>query len=469
MKKNERSPGINSFTPGDTRSLRKVVRILYLTVLVMTLSLAQIMAGTSFSEQAKSISGKVTDTTGATLPGVSVSVKGTAIGTITNGDGSFSLTNISENATLQFSFVGMKTLEVNTVGKIQINVSMEEQTIGLEEIVTVGYGTKKKVNLTGSVATVQSEELVQVPSANVSEILTGKAPGLFTKQDQGVPGSDFSTLSIRGYDAPLILVDGIETSWTRMDPNEIESISVLKDAAAAVYGARAGNGVILITTKRGTTNKANIVLSSSYTFQQPTTIPEFVSSGKYTELLREGEFNSGLPYTYSEEDVQKFKDGNDPDYVNENWYKAAFRDWAPMQSHNVAVRGGNEKVKYYMTVGYMDQSSIYKSGDLSFNRYNARSNVDAQITDRLSVSLDMSFRNELRKAPQTSLDNIWINMKTALPIWPATLPDPKKGGAYSGFLERSPVAQTISDMTGFNDDIQRYFTGKISLSYKIPG
>lgn len=122
-----------------------------------------------------------------------------------------------------------------------------------------------------------------------------------------------------------------------------------------------------------------------------------------------------------------------------------------------------------MTVGYLDQSSIYRSGDLSFNRYNARSNVDAQITDRLSASLDMSFRNEIRHAPQTSLDNIWINLKTALPVWSASLPDPTRGGAYSGFLERSPVAQTVSDLTGFNDDIQRYFTGKISLKYKVPG
>lgn len=469
MKKNERSPGRNAMTPRDNRSLQKVVKMLYVTVFFLTFCLSQIMAGTLVSQQAKSIFGKVTDNSGATLPGVTVVVKGTSTGTITDSAGNFSLTNIPENSILQFSFVGMKTMEVNIKGKSQINVSLDEETIGLNEIVTVGYGTKKKVNLTGSVATVQSEELVKVPSANVSEVLTGKASGLFTKQGQGVPGADYATISIRGYDAPLILVDGIETSWTRMDPNEIETISVLKDAAAAVYGARAGNGVILITTKRGTSNKPSIIYTSNYSFQAPTTVPEFVSSAKYAELLREGQFNSGLPYTYSTEDIEKFKAGNDPDYVNENWYKAAFREWSPMQSHNVAVRGGNEKVKYYMSVGYLDQSGTYKSGDLNFNRYNARSNVDAQITDRLSVSIDMSYRNEARNAPQTSLDDIWINLKTALPVWRATLPDPKKGGAYSGFLERSPVAQTISDMTGFNDDLQRYFTGKISLKYKIPG
>ncbi len=469
MNKDGTIKGNKLLSQKGTSTLRNDLKMLHLTVLFLIFSLIQVTASNSYSQQVKTVAGKVTEESGQSLPGVTVLIKGTTNGTITNSDGIFTISSIPNNAVLVFSFVGMETQEISVGNQTQLNVVLKVSSIGLEEVITIGYGTTKKVNLTGSVATVKSDELIQVPSANVSEVLTGKAPGLFTKQDQGVPGSDFSTLSIRGYDSPLILVDGIETSWTRMDPNEIESVSVLKDAAAAVYGARAGNGVILITTKRGTSNKPSIIYTSSYTLQQPTTVPEFVSSAKYVELLREGEFNSNLPYTYTEDDLQKFKDGTDPDHVNENWYKAAFKSWTPMQSHNLAVRGGNEKIKYYMTVGYLDQSSIYKSGDLSFNRYNARSNVDAQITDRLSVSIDMSFRNEERHAPQTSLDNIWINLKTAIPVWSATLPDPKKGGAYSGFLERSPVAQTISDMTGFNDDLQRYFTGKISVKYKVPG
>jgi TonB-linked SusC/RagA family outer membrane protein len=186
-------------------------------------------------------------------------------------------------------------------------------------------------------------------------------------------------------------------------------------------------------------------------------------------VLREGQFNYKLPYTYSEEDLEKFKIGGDPDYPNANWYKAAFREWSPMHSHNLAVRGGSDNIKYYLGIGYLDQQGTYKSNDLNFNRYNVRSNIDAQISNSLSVSVDLSFRNETRNAPQTSLDNIWINLKTALPVWPATLPDPTKGGAYSGFLERSPVAQTISDLTGSNYNRQRYFDGKISAKYKIPG
>ena len=437
--------------------------------LAFLFSLFLFIGTASGSMQSGLVKGKVVNLQGESIPGVTVVVKGTTQGTITDIDGAYSLNNVPSTGTLVFSFVGMKTQEITVAGKNEINISLEEESIGLAEIVTVGYGKQKKVNLTGSVSTIHSDELVRVPSANVSEVLTGKAPGLFTKQGTGVPGADYANLSIRGFGEPLILVDGIETSWTRMDPNEIESVSVLKDAAAAVYGSRAGNGVILITTKRGNSNKPTITYNSNYSFQSPTSVPEFISSAKYVELLREGQFNQNLPYTFTEEDMQKYKAGNDSDYVNENWYKAAFRQWSPMQTHNIGLRGGTEKVKYYMTVGYLDQEGVYKSGDLSFNRYNARTNVDAQITDRLSVSIDLSYRNEERKAPQTSLDNIWINLKTALPIYRPTLPDPSKGGAYSGFLERSPVAQTISDMTGFSDDIQRYFTGKISMKYKIPG
>ncbi len=454
--------------PGISYVVHKIRWFLSLVVLVSAGVVCLGFSNPLHAQTGISVSGKVTDSRGLPMFGVTVAVKGTTLGTITDNNGVFSLSNVPSDGALVISYVGMKAQEIALQGRSRIEVMLEEETIGLDEIVTVGYGTQKKLNLTGSVSSVQSEELVKVPSANVSEVMVGKASGLFAKQGTGVPGSDYANLSIRGFDTPLILVDGIETSWTRLDPNEIESISVLKDAAAAVYGSRAGNGVILITTKRGTSIKPSIIYNGSVSYQSPTTVPEFVSSAKYAELLREGQFNYSLPYTYSEEDIQKFREGNDPDYYNENWYKAAFREWSPMMSHSVAVRGGNEKVKFYMSVGYLNQSGTYKSGDLNFNRYNARSNVDAQITDRLSASIDLSYRNELREAPQTSLDNIWINLKTALPAWRAILPDPKKGGAYSGFLERSPVAQTISDMTGFSDDLQRYFTGKISLKYKMP-
>lgn len=424
--------------------------------------------------QSKDLTGRVTAETGQPLAGVTVFAKGTTAGTFTDSDGRYKLSVPSGTTTLVFSFVGMKTVEEPIGNRSVIDMVLYAEEIGLDEVVVVGYGEQKKVNLTGSVSTVQKEDLVKVPSANISEILTGKAPGLLTKQSTGVPGQDFTTLSIRGYDDPLVLVDGIETSWSRLDPTEIESISVLKDAAAAVYGSRAGNGVVLITTRRGAGTKPSINYSSNFTFQNPTVLPEYISSWKYAEMLREGEFNSGIPYTYTEEEIQLFKDGTDPDYINEDWYSAIFRNWALMQSHNLGVSGGNERVKFFLSIGFLDQQSTFKSGDLKFGRYNARSNVDAQISDRLSVSIDLSYRNEQRFEPQATfqnsdpLTNIWTDLKLALPVWPARLPDPDLGGAYSGFTTRSPLAQTYSDLTGSIDNRQQYWTGRISLNYKIP-
>ncbi|MEX2233738.1 MAG: SusC/RagA family TonB-linked outer membrane protein [Cyclobacteriaceae bacterium] len=423
-------------------------------------------------QQTQAIVVKGTITSGAdsqSLPGVNVSIKGTTQGTVTDVDGAYTIVVPSSESTLVFSFVGFVNQEVKVNNKSDIDITLEPDITSLQEVVVVGYGTQEKVNVTGAVGTVKAADLVKVPSPNVSEVMIGKVPGLFSMQSQGVPGADYANLSIRGFGEPLVLVDGVQTSWTRIDPNDIESISVLKDASAAIYGARAGNGVILITTKRGTSAQPVISYTGNYTLQQPTTVPEFVSSGKYAEMLHEGELNSALPFTYTEEEIQKFKDGTDPDYVNANWYKAAFKNWAPMQTHNLSVKGGSVKVKYFMSAGYLDQASIYKSDDLTFRRYNARSNVDVQITDRLSASVDLSYRNETRLAPQTSLRDIWINLKTALPMWSPTLPDPSKGGAYSGFLERSPVAQTHRDMTGFDDDVQQYFMGRFNLKYDVPG
>jgi TonB-dependent SusC/RagA subfamily outer membrane receptor len=200
--------------------------------------------------QQNAVSGKVTDVSGQPLPGVTVLVKGTTTGTVTNADGNYTISNIPENATLQFSFVGMKTQEIIVGNQTSINVSMIEDAIGLEEVVAIGYGTQKKANLTGSVATVSSKDITVAPVKNITNTLAGRLPGLFAKQESGVPGSDAAKLSIRGFGDALIIVDGVERSFNNLDPNEIETISILKDGAAAIYGSRAGNGVILVTTKK---------------------------------------------------------------------------------------------------------------------------------------------------------------------------------------------------------------------------
>jgi len=418
--------------------------------------------------QERTVTGTVTSKSGEPLIGTAVIVKGTTIGTLAGADGSYVINVPADGETLVFSFVGMETQEIQIGNQTTINVVLQEETVDLE-IVVVGYATQKKINLTGSVSTVKSEELVEVPTANMSEVLTGKASGLLTQQTSGAPGMDYTQLSIRGYDPPLVLVDGIEMDWTRLDPNEIESISILKDASAAIYGARAGNGVVLITTKRGSAGKPTITYTGNVSFQEPTISPNLVDSWQFAELLREGEFNQDLSYTYTEEEVQKFKEGGDPDYPNTDWQEEMFKHWAPMHTHNINVRGGTEHVQYYVSAGYLDQGSIYKSGDLNFNRYNVRSNIDARVSDYIGISLDVAYRNELRDQPQTPLSDNWGDLSLARPDYPAHIPDPELGAAYAGFNVRSPIAQTYKKYTGFIDDRREYVTGKINLNFHVPG
>ena len=288
------------------------------------------------SEQQKTISGKVTDTTGAGLPGVSVLVKGTTSGIVTNTDGKYTIAKVAENAILQFSFVGMKTQEIKVGTQTSINVVLDEETVGLEEVVAVGYGTQRKGNLTGSISSVKTEKLTMTPVANVSNGMVGQLPGLVAKQTSGQPGADAANISIRGFGNALVLVDGVESNYNNIDANQIESVSILKDGAASIYGARAGNGVILITTKRGGNQKPTITLNSSYSLQGVTTMPKPTDAGQLAEIQRELWLQGGSVGTapWTEEQVQKFKDGSDPvNYPNTNWYDIVFRDWAPQQQH----------------------------------------------------------------------------------------------------------------------------------------
>ena len=291
-------------------------------------------------QQTRKISGKVTDTSGATLPGVSVVVKGTTIGTITDSNGIYSLSNVPENSTLQFSFVGMNMQEIKIGTKSELNIVLEAGSIGLEEVVAVGYGTNKKRDISGAISTLKSDELNIAPMASTTNALSGKIPGLQTMQTTGEPGNDASRLSIRGFGNALVIVDGVEQGFNNISSGEIESISVLKDASAAIYGARAGNGVILVTTKRGKTGKPSISFNSSITYSGNINYPKPMSAGQYTELYRESQLNSGVKpelTKYSPADIRNYYAGTNPDSTNTDWWKATMKDWTPMQQYDLSL------------------------------------------------------------------------------------------------------------------------------------
>jgi TonB-linked SusC/RagA family outer membrane protein len=385
------------------------------------------------------INGKVIDSSGIPLPGVTVLLKGTGTGTVTDNNGDYSLSNVTKNGILQFSFVGMKTQEIKLGTKSTINVTLVEGTVGLDEIVAVGYGTQKKGNLTGAVSSVKSKDITIAPVASVSNALPGRLPGLIAKQENGAPGKDAAMISIRGFGTPLIIVDGVEGSMDNLAPNEIENITILKDASAAIYGARAGNGVVLIITKRGINGKPTITVNSTYSLQSPVDMLRMVGSGPFSEMWRETQWELGISEAnmrFSKADVAKYKAGTDPNYPSTNWTNELIGDFAKQLDNNVSLRGGTDKLKFYAYFGLLNQKSIIKEGGGGFNRYNIRANADAKITDNLTFTVDLSTLISSRTAPWRD-DNFWQDLWGTEPIYPRYLPDTSKisyadGGGTGG-------------------------------------
>ena len=257
---------------------------------------SNVNAESNSTQQKKEISGTVKDSKGIPLPGVSVVIKGTTSGTITDSDGKFKINVPSDAKTLVFSFVGMKTQEIILGNNSSFSLTLAEEAVGLDEVVAVGYGTQRKGNLTGSISAIKSDKLTIAPISSTSNALVGQLPGLIAKQSSGMPGSDAAELNIRGFGGALVIVDGIESSLDNIDANQIESVSILKDGAASIYGARAGNGVILVTTKRGQSQKPTITLNSSSTLQGITKILKPASSGQRSAMSCE--LNKKINYLF---------------------------------------------------------------------------------------------------------------------------------------------------------------------------
>jgi len=426
----------------------------------------------SAQQQVRKITGKITDQGGASLPGVSVVVKGTTAGVITDSDGNYSLSGIPANATLQFSFVGMKMQEIAIGNKTTVNVVLAEETIGLEEVVAIGYGTQKKSSLTGSVTSVTDKELKASPSINVANSISGLMPGVITKMTSGEPGRDNPQILIRGRNttgdnSPLVVVDGIQgvTGWERINSNDIESISVLKDASAAIYGARAANGVILITTKRGSLGKPAISYSFNQAITQPTRIPKMASSADFAGYVNQLDVEAGQTPRYSDAEIQLFRSGTDPNYINEDWYGKVLKKSSFQSQHNLNLRGGSENVKYSISGSYTDEGSIFKNGSLKFNTYSLRSNVDAQISKNLKVGFDLNGSLDDGNYPAYSVSATFIGLKQ-IPFVPVYWPNglPSAGIEYGD----NPGVMGTSLTGNRNTKTYRYMA-KSSFDLTIPG
>lgn len=428
--------------------------------------------------QQQSIQGTVNDaSTLETLPGVNVVVKGTTTGTSTDAEGGFGLTVPSLSDTLVFSFVGYQTQEVPIGGRTEIDVRLQSQAIAGEEMVVVGYGIRERETLTGSVSAVSGKNLEKVPTTNVSNALGGRLPGVITVNDSGEPGFDGSTIRIRGNqtlnnNSPLVVIDGVPDrsgGFNRLNPKDIESISVLKDASAAIYGSRAANGVILVTTKRGNIGQApEFTLNFNQGLNQPTRIPEMADASTYMKMLNEIDIYSGSSPRYSEEEIQKYSDpDSDPWlYPNTDWFDAALKPVSLQTRADVAVSGGSENIAYHLSLGGLTEDGYYEHSATRYNQYDFRSNIDAHISENIDLRFDVNGRLEDRNfstVPAGQNFRMLIRGKPNLPAyWPNGQPGPD---IESGV---NPVV-TGSDESGYINNERYYFQSNLELNVQIPG
>ena len=454
---------------------------------MLTLSLFALCTTLVFAQQ-KTIKGIVVDATGEPLIGVNVSVKGTTIGIITDIDGKYTL-EVPTNATLVFSYIGYRTQEHSVGNQTTINITLQEDTQNIDEVVVVGYGVQKKETVTGSVSTLKGDDLVKSPVANLSNAIAGKMSGVVTYQRSGEPGYDGATIRIRGSNTlgnndPLIVIDGVAAragGLERLDPNEIETMSVLKDASAAIYGARAANGVILITTKKGRTGKKpEFTYSFNQGWSKPTNLPEMCDAVEYSELMNELYMNKAMlnpaknngqtmgEYTLfrTPEEIELYRNGSDPwRYPNTDWYAATFKNWSPQRVHNASLEGGSDKYQYFVNFGHKYTDGLYHKSANNYKQFNLRMNVDAQFNDFIKVGAQLMGRQENRNFPsQGAGDLLWFTSRgrpTDQAYWPNGLPGPAQ--EYG----RNPVV-ACTDETGYTHDKRYYIQSNAKVEITQP-
>lgn len=434
----------------------------------------------------RTVKGIVTDNNGEPLIGVNVIVKGTNTGTVTDQDGDYSLSVSSNDAVLVFSYIGYHSIEIVVGNQSMINQVLMEDTHLIDELVVVGYGVQKKETATGAVSSVRGDDLIKSPVANLSNAIAGRMPGVITLQRSGEPGYDGATIRIRGSNTlgnndPLVVIDGIAAragGLERLDPNEIETISVLKDASSAIYGARAANGVILITTKKGKRGDGKPELS--YSFNQgwatPTTVPKMSNSAEYAQLRNELIVNDGLvnpatgkPNIVSEpwktdEEIQNYKNGTNPWlYPNTDWFSETLKPWSPQSVHNVELSGGSDKFQYFSNFGYKFQDGLYRNSANNYNQYNLRINLDAQLNDWIKASIGLMGRQENRNFPSQGAGDVFWFVARGRPTDPAYWPNGKPGPAQE--YGRNPVV-AVTDQTGYTKDRRYYMqtTGQVQIT-----
>jgi TonB-linked SusC/RagA family outer membrane protein len=457
-------------------------RLRFATHWLLAVTTAGLLAapGSLAAQATGQVTGSVTAEDGRPLSGASVSITGTDIGALTNATGRYSLPAVpSGQHTVQATLIGYgsasATVSVAAGQTATADLQLTSQALELEGIVAVGYGTQRKETLTGSVSAVSGEEIKDIPTTNVSNMLGGKLPGVVTVNSSGEPGYDGSSIRIRGNHTlnnndPLIVIDGVpdrQGGLDRLNPQDIESISVLKDASAAIYGSRAANGVILVTTKRGGSGEPQLTASFNQGFNQPTQLPEMADAATYMTMLNEIDLYRNREPRYTENQIEQHRIGADPWlYPDTDWFDAVIKPLSLQSRGDVGLRGGSDRIQYYLSLDGLTEDGYYENSATRYNQYGVRSNIDGQISENLSVRFDVTGRLEDRNFPNRSANSIFRSLlrgKPNLPAyWPNGLPGPDIEYGDNPVVIATPA-------TGYANDERYFVQGNLGLELKVPG
>ncbi len=444
-------------------------RILLILTTLFFLQLTVLVV--SGQETKNVITGQINDESGP-LPGVTVLIKGSDnVGTITDADGSFSIKAGSTDILL-VSFVGMKSQEINVDGQSNININMEPETIGLEEVIAVGYGIQKKKSLTGAISSIDNEEIQTTTSTSLAQKLQGKVAGLNIRQNSAEPGMYDNSINIRGFGTPLYVIDGIvrgdSRDFQRLRSEDIESISVLKDASAAIYGMNAANGVIIVTTKKGGEGKTRFTFSATTGFSSPTDIPDMANAAQYVELQVDAYASAGIPPKYTPEELAAWQAGG-PGYESTNWADETLKNSSMRNEYNLSAEGGSKKVSYYFNMGYVTDNGLLNSGDINYKKVNFRANVSAKLTDNLTADVNLSGFTDERNSPADGIFSIWRGTVSQLPTSSVYANDnPDYLNRVQDGQSMNPVAIAQSDLTGYGINEDSKYQSAFNLTYKAP-
>lgn len=426
---------------------------------------------TSINEQASiTVKGSVRSETGDPMPGVNVIEKGTNNGTPTDANGNYAITVSGGDAILVFSFIGYTSQEIAVDNRTSIDVALAPDVATLNEIVVVGYGEQRRETLTGAISKIESKDIQTTTHTSLAQKLQGKVAGLQIRQNSGQPGDFNNSINIRGFGEPIYVIDGIRregsNEFQRINGNDIESISILKDASAAIYGLGAANGVVLITTKKGKgkpTFNYNMVAGAV----TPTDMPKMANASQYMQMYNEAQIfrPGGQPYL-PEEELQKYLDGA-PGYETTDWYGLTMKDYSTQIQHNISASGGNDNTNYFLSLGYVNEGGLLKSEDMGYKRYNIRTNLTTRLANNLEAQILVAGRLDEKWEPGENFFNIFKGTRVTLPT---EGPYANDNPLYLSpvLSTQNPLALSERERTGYNENNTRNFQSSIALTYKVP-